>query len=336
MTLRLRGTFAPNPRVAPLLDGTVTPQGIEVGWTTGEPGDLHSMHLRDGAYDVFEFSISNYIVTTERTNPLWDWLMLPVFTTKATLGLNTVVNTSSGIASGADLRGTRFGIPDYTMTAALWFRAQLAELWDIASGQIEWFIGRQGEESHGRQMGFESRPPKGVSLIWAGAGDLNRMLQDGRLDASFPAGGSPIDTSTGAVAPLFPDRGRRFTADYHASAGFLPVNHAVLVRRSLVEAEPWCVEALLTAFEESKQESYRRDARNRGVFRADNHNSLDNVSNNDDIRWQNATFGDDPFAYGLAANRMMLATAARQSRLDGLTEEVWDFENFIPESLLAS
>lgn len=323
MTLRLRGTFAPNPRVAPLLDGTVRPRGIELSWTTGEPGDLHSMHLRDGAHDVFEFSISNYIVTRERTNPLWDWVMLPVFTTKATLGLNTWVNTSAGIRSGADLKGKRFGIPDYTMTAGLWFRAQLAELWGIGTGEVEWFIGRQGEESHGRQMGFESRPPKGVTLHWAGAGDLNRMLQDGQLDASFPAGGSAIDTSTGAVAPLFPDRGRRFTADYRGSAGFLPVNHAVLVRRRLVEQEPWVAEALLAAFEEAKQEAYRRDVRNRGVFRGDN----------DDIDWQTTAFGEDPFPYGLAANRAMLGVAARQSNLDGLTERPWDFEQYVPESI---
>lgn len=326
MTLQLRGTFAFNPRVAPLLDGSVQPKDIEISWTTGEPGDLHTMHLRDGAHDVFEFSISNYIVTRERPQPLWDWVMLPVFSTKATLGLNTWVNTAAGIKTGADLKGKRFGIPDYTMTAGLWFRAQLAELWGIMPSDIDWYIGRQGEESHGRQMGFESSPPRGVTLHWTGAGGLNQMLQDGRLDASFPAGGSAIDTSTGAVTRLFPDRGRQFMADYHVSAGFLPVNHTVLVRRRLIEQEPWVAEALLAAFEEAKQEAYRRDRRSRGAFRDDN----------DDIEWQASVFGDDPFPYGLAANRTMLTVAAQQSNRDGLTEHPWDFAQCVPERLLTT
>lgn len=323
MTLRLRGAFAPSPRVMPLLDGSVQPRGIDITWTTGDPTDLHTRHLRDSAHDVFEFSISNYMVTRERPDPRWDWVLLPVFPMKATLGLNTWVNTDAGIKTGADLRGKRFGVPDYTMTAGVWFRAQLDELWGIATGDVEWYIGRQGETSHGRQLGFESRPPRGVTLHWAGEGDLNRMLQAGEIDACFPAGGSPVDTSTGTVAPLFPDRGRRFTAEYFGRAGFLPVNHAILVQRRLVEKEPWVAEALLAAFEEAKREAYRRDRKSRGAFRDDN----------DDIEWQANVFGDDPFPYGLAANQAMLATLARQSNRDGLTDGPWDFAECVPERL---
>lgn len=179
------------------------------------------------------------------------------------------------------------------------------------------------ETSHGRQLGFDSRPPQGVTLHWAGRGDLSRMLQAGELDACFPAGGSPIDTTSGPVTRLFPDRGRQFTADYFRQTGYLPVNHAVLVQRRLAEKEPWAVLALLDAFEDAKREAYRRDWRSRGAFR----------DANEDIAWQAGEFGDDPFPYGLAANRAMLTTAARQSNRDGLTERAWDFASCVPQEL---
>jgi 4,5-dihydroxyphthalate decarboxylase len=323
MTLQLRGAFSSNPRVAPLVDGTVRATGIEIAWESGNAGDLHTKHLRDSAHDVFEFSISNYIVTRERPKDLWDWVMIPVFASKATLGLNTWINTDAGIRSGADLAGKRFGIPDYTMTAGLWFRAQLEALWGIRTSDVEWYIARQGEDSHGRQMGFETRPPAGVTLHWTGDGDVNRMLQAGELDAAFPAGRTVIDTSTGKVARLFADGGRRFMADFMQKTGFLPVNHMVLVQRRLVEREPWVPEALFEAFEAAKREAYRRDRKAAGVF----------LDGNADMDWQASVFGADPFPYGLAANRAMLEMAARQSNVDGLTTTRWDVEQFIAERL---
>nr|MDT0661235.1 hypothetical protein [Micromonospora sp. DSM 115978] len=323
MALRLRGAFSPNPRVKPLVDGTIRPVGADISWESGEAGDLHERHLRDGAHDVFEFSISNYIVTQERAKALWDWVMIPVFASKATLGLATLVNANAGISSGADLTGRRFGIPDYTMTAGLWFRAQLRALWDIQPQDIEWYVARQGEQSHGRQMGFDTDPPRGVALRSTGAGGVNRMLQAGELDAAFPAADVPIDTTTGNVRRLFPDGGRQFMADYRRRSGFLPVNHVVLVRRRLVEQEPWLPAALFEAFEAAKREAYRRDHSAAGIFR----------TGNDDLDWQATEFGADPFPYGFAANRAMLETAARQSNLDGLTGRLWSPEDSIPESL---
>ncbi|MET7422174.1 hypothetical protein [Dactylosporangium sp. NPDC005555] len=309
--------------MAPLMEGLVNVPGVEFQWDSGSAGDLHERHLRDSAHDVFEFSISNYLITRERRRELWDWVMLPVYASKATLAVNTLVHVDAGIRSAGDLVGRRFGIPDYTMTAGLWFRAQLYQLWGIEPGEITWVIGRQGEQSHGHQMGFAERPPKGVTLQWSNPAELGRMLQDGELDAAFPAEDVPIDTSTGRVRRLFPDRGRQFFADYAASAGFLPVNHVVLMQRRLAEAEPWLAAALLEGFEAAKRLAYRRDPRSRGVFR----------DANDDVERQRPVFGEDPFPYGLAVNGPMLATAARQSCRDGLTATPVDLGQWVADGV---
>lgn len=326
MSLRLRAAFMPNPRVVPLLDGTVSPRGIDLAWDTGDAGELHEKHLRDSEYDVFEFSISNYLVTRDRPRDLWDWVMIPVYASKATLGINTWVNVDSGIESGADLRGKRFGIPDYTMTAGLWMRAQLDELWGIGAQDVEWHVGRAGDQSHARQLGFDAEPPRGVALHWSSPTELDAMLQNGEIDAAFPALDVPLTTDSGRLRRLFPDRGRAFFADYHASTGFLPVNHVVLVQRRVVEEHPWVAESLLEAFEAAKLEAYRRDRGAAGVFRG----------GNDDLELQSAAFGDDPFLYGLAANESMLATAARQSHADGLISRAWDLREFVAEGVRGS
>lgn len=323
MKRQLRAAFMPNPRVEPLLDGSIQPSGIELHWETGDAGDLHKRHLRDSEFDVFEFSISNFLVTRDRPRDLWDWVMIPVYASKATLGINTWVNVDSGIETGADLRGKRFGIPDYTMTAGLWMRAQLATLWDIGPDEMDWFVGREGEQSHARQLGFGAAPPRGINLHWSTPSELNALLQSGDIDAAFPAQDVPLDTESGRVRRLFPDRGRDFFAQFYAKAGFLPVNHVVLVQRPLVEAEPWIAESLLDAFVAAKEESYRRDRSAAGVFRG----------GNDDMERQVDYFGPDPFGYGFAANAPMLEMAARQSYADGLTSRVLDLAESVAESV---
>jgi len=57
--LKLRGAFSQNPRLVPLLDGTVKPEGIEIEWEMGAPGPMFHHHLKENDFDVFEFSISD-------------------------------------------------------------------------------------------------------------------------------------------------------------------------------------------------------------------------------------------------------------------------------------
>jgi 4,5-dihydroxyphthalate decarboxylase len=264
------------------------------------------------------------MITKERPKDLWDWTAIPIFFSKAALGLNSYANAQAGIQSAADLKGKRFGIPDYTMTAGLWFRAQLKALYDILPQDMEWWVGRVGEHSHGAQMGMQENPPQGVTLKWADhEGQINEMLQSGELDAAFPAGSADIDPSTGKVRRLFEDGGRQFFADFQQKVGFLPVNHTVVVQRKLVEKEPWVAEALFEAFEASKQEAYRRDRASSMVF----------PRGREDFDWQESVFGPDPFKSGFKANRDMLAMAAEQSNIDGLTRQRANIDELYWQSL---
>jgi 4,5-dihydroxyphthalate decarboxylase len=133
MTIRLTMAFSDNPRVLPLKDGAVKPQNIELECVTLDPSTLFLRNLYHDEFDVFEMSISETLLALERSDGTkWDWSALPVFLSRGHHWPYLYVNTGSGISGLADLKGKRIGVPDYDMTAALWFRITLKELCGIA------------------------------------------------------------------------------------------------------------------------------------------------------------------------------------------------------------
>jgi 4,5-dihydroxyphthalate decarboxylase len=118
--------------------------------TVTTPPELFYRNLKYDEFDVFEMSISEYLITRERRgSDTWQWIALPIFPAKALFWLGLFVNTAANIMSLADLRGKRVGVPDYVMTAALWLRIFLRELYGIRPREISWYIGRTKEFSHG-------------------------------------------------------------------------------------------------------------------------------------------------------------------------------------------
>ena len=60
--LKLKFFSARNPRLAPLLDGTVKPGNIEFEIVTSPPGDLFYHNLLHDDFDVSEMSISECLI----------------------------------------------------------------------------------------------------------------------------------------------------------------------------------------------------------------------------------------------------------------------------------
>jgi 4,5-dihydroxyphthalate decarboxylase len=321
--VRLRAAHSPNPRLEPLRDGTVTAKGIELDWTSFGPQQLFHHQLTDNDFDVFEFSISSYMMTKDRPNgqQRWDWLGIPIFLSRAFLALNTHVNVDSHIESFADVKGKRYGVPDFNMTAALWMRAMIEDLYGIRPQDVDWYIGRGQGQSHGLVLGMDQDPPKDVPITWVGVpGKLGQMLIAGEIDATF-ATEAPEITQSPKARPLFNDGGRQFVADFVRKDGFTPVNHTLAVQRRVVEENPWVPEALFEAFERSKQEAYKRDRATGMLFKGD------------DAEEQARLFGADPYPSGLRANRAMLQRGMQQSLSEGLIHKPLDVDSLWCESL---
>jgi 4,5-dihydroxyphthalate decarboxylase len=325
--MRLKCAFSNNPRVRPLIDGTVQIEGVECEWQGGSPATLHLQHLTHNACDVFEFSLSNLMITRDRPElrQRLRWLAVPVFISKATmwLHLNIYVHADSGIRSLADLKGKRMGVPDYQMTAAVWMRIVLRQLYGIEPQDIHWFNGRPASHTHGE--GATDHLAPGIEIRRLQEHELlNDLLQRGEIDAAYGDNDRSAVESGAVVRPLFrTGDATAILAEFKRKTGITPVNHTLVMQQRLAEQYPDLPMKLLHAFERSKREAYRRAQEAAGGYLLFAHDYFAQVAE---------LFGEDPYPAGLAANRVMLKMLADELHLEGLVQELPDTEALFAES----
>lgn len=340
--LKLTVGFSPNPRIQPLIEGAVKPQNIELDFVLSHPGELFYRNLKYDEFDVFEMSISDYLISRERREKgRWQWSALPVFLSKAFMWLNLFVHTGAKINQLGDLKGKRVGIPDYPMTAALWMRILLKELYGVKPTDIFWHVGRLKELSHGGLLGLDRNPPPGISLSWLTEEQtFDLMLDRGELDAAYgflpgPGGeksfrsidrygGTPIDGNP-RIKKLFKDGGRGVIVEYVKRTGVIPANHMVAVQNRLLEENPWVALELYKAFQRSKEAAYERARQSEGAFY---------LFPGEDRQRQAAIFGIDPYPLGLRDNKKMLETVFQSSSEEGLTNRTATAEDIFYRTTL--
>lgn len=316
--LALSIALSDNPNTRPLIDGAVAPEGISLTITVIHPSEMFWRQLRFAEFDVSEMSMSSLLISTARGAPLGPtpWVALPVFTTREFFHTRILVRADAGIASPADLRGKRVGVPEYQQTAAIWGRGVLENEFGVRPRDMEFFMERVADKSHGGATGF--KPPAGVTVHQIPAStNIGEMLVSGELDATLLylthsnlVDRSRIDLSVDKrVRPLFPDRaaeGRR----YYAKTGIYPINHTVVVRRALVEKHPWIALNLYSAFATARAEVLRA-----GSTALASHFETGVIG--EDVRKALAV---DPMAYGVKATRKVLETIADYVHTQGLTD----------------
>src|SRR5436305_7141374 len=204
-------------------------------------------------------SMSSLIIATSRGDTRW--VAIPVFTMRKFFHTSIVVRNDSGIATPADLRGKRIGVPEYQQTWAIWSRGVLQHEFGVHARDIEWFMERNPDKSHGGATGFTA--PEGVRVNRiAPSTNIGEMLLRGELDGAvnYLVDNNLVDRSrvdiSSVTRHLFADpaaEGRR----YFAKTGLYPINHGVVVRRSLLEKHPWIALNLFSAFVAAKEEIAR-------------------------------------------------------------------------------
>ncbi len=326
--LELSCALTVNDRTAPLLDGTVKPAGIRLIAGPLGAGDLFWRQLKFAEFDVSEMSLSDLMIATARGNR--DWVALPVYTLRRFYHTQVLVHRDAGIARPEDLRGKRVGVPEYQLTSIVWCRGVIADEYGVQPGDMEWFVERLADESHGEATGFT--PPPGVRVRnLRPEQNLGEMLIARELDALFhyiPAHNridrSRLDLRARAdVGTLFPDpaaEGRR----YFRATGMYPVNHCVIVRRSILERHPWVGLAVYDAFVAAKE---HLDAQGRAALHPFFSAGLLPAGTS-------AALAADPWAYGLRNSRTAVETIERYLFEQGLLDRRINVEElFLPASL---
>ena len=328
MDLTLSAALTDNSRTRPLLTGAIRPQSITLYASALYPTEIFWRQLHYSEFDVSEMSLSSLFIATSKGNT--DWVGIPVFTTRRFFHTGIMVRTDRGIQSPADLAGKRVGVPEYQQTAALWTRGVLRDEFGVQPSSMQWFMERNPDQSHGGATGFT--PPADVRLSYVPREkSIGGMLVAGELDAliHFTPGQNIIDRTT--VNPLTsPDVRRLFPAGdveahrYFTKTGIYPINHCVVVRRSIVREHPWVVLNIFNAFVEAKEHARKQlDALVEPFLST---GALDHDAGR--------ALRTDVLPYGVNASRAVLETVSRFVHEDGLTSRRVGVEEIFAEQTM--
>jgi 4,5-dihydroxyphthalate decarboxylase len=324
MNLQLSIGITNNPRTWPIIDGTVKPDGIDLIPTVLHPSELFWRQLHFSEFAVSEMSCSSFIIAAARGDTRF--VGLPIFTTRRFFHTSILVRRKAGIETPADLKGKRVGVPEYQQTAALWGRGVLQHEFGVAPKDMEFWMERTPEMSHGGATGFKAPPGVTVHQIPADK-SIGSMMLAGELDAvlHYLAGRNLVDRSRADLPShpdfkyLFPDaiaEGVRF----YKKTGLLPINHQTVVRRDIFEKEPWVVLNLIKAFNKANEIA---DAQR--VAHVQDHLAAGFLSGDAKPRLLH---------HGVKANRKVIETIAQYSLEQNLTSRLVKVEELYAQNAL--
>jgi len=321
--LRINFACAPYDRALPLFDGRVRPEGIDLNVLLLRYEDTFWRMLRHAEFDASEMSLSSYLISKE-TGP--DLVGLPIFLSRVFRHSSIYINTKAGITDPKDLIGKRIGVPEYQMTAALWIRGILEHEYGVAPHQVKWKSG--GLEEPGRVEKLPLNLPANVSLEAIPSDkSLNALLESGEIDALVTARPpSSFVKKSPNVARLFPDS-KAEEIKYYKKTGIFPPMHCVVIRRDVYEANRWIAQSLFKAFQEAKK-YVELD------YLFDGHLKSSLPFLPQIVEETKEVFGtNDPWAYGVQANKHTIETLVQYSHEHGLIKRRYALEElFAPEA----
>jgi len=236
-------------RTRPIIDGRVQPEGLDLNCLVIGPGEIFWRMLNNEEFDASEISLSTYTILRSQGDDRFT--ALPIFPSRVFRHSCIYTHGTSGIRKPGDMRGKRFGVGDYQMTAAIWVRGLLTHEYGVAADEIRWVVGTPVYQGI-------SLPAKIVIERINPGASLETMLEAGEIDAlmsvvmprAFRAGNPQITR-------LFPNY-REVEADYYRRTGIFPIMHTFVVKSELLQKEPWVAVTLYKAFVQARDLNFRQ------------------------------------------------------------------------------
>jgi 4,5-dihydroxyphthalate decarboxylase len=316
--LRLTLACGPYDRTQALAEGSIAPEGIELVYIALQPAEIFWRMLQYRDFDVAEMSLSNYTSLVSQGDP--PFVAIPVFPSRVFRHGYFFINANAGIREARDLIGKRGGVPEYSMTAAVYMRGLLQHEYGVQPRDIAWVQGRA--DRLGRKL------PPDIRLTQAPAGaELGDLLERGELDFLMTAN-NPLAFRRGSakVKRLFPNYAE-LEKDYYRRTKIYPIMHTIVIRREIYERDPWVALSLYKAFLAAKDRAYRLLA--------------ETGSPKASLAWlqplleeERRIIGEDWFPYGIEANRASLGALLQYNYEQGLSDRLLKIEDLFAPSTL--
>jgi 4,5-dihydroxyphthalate decarboxylase len=246
-------------RTEALIDGRVKVEGCEIQFKESGIGDINT-NIFSGpqTYDVTEIGLHPFMLAYANEG-FRDYSLLPIFPIRVFRHKSIFIRTDRGIKVPEDLRGKKVATPGFSSTSLTWLRGIVQHEYGVSPEEIQWVVSSQDSSAKaaGKVSKQESMVPKGLSVSNGPEGkDESDLLEAGDVDALFHAA-EPRAYIQGhpKVARLFADF-RTTERAYFKKTGIFPIMHAVAIRNTLVEQNPWLPEVVFKAYSQAKQLMY--------------------------------------------------------------------------------
>jgi 4,5-dihydroxyphthalate decarboxylase len=306
--MKLKTVFRPDGHTAPLRDQIIKPKTFEVDYID-VPVLVQAFRrmVRGREYDICELAMTTYICAKAYGKRL---TAIPVFPARVFHHGAIVYNTKSGIRTPKDLEGKKVGVHrGYTVTTGVWIRGILQNQYGVDLNKITWLLS-------GDEHVEEFRRPPNVVPIEKGQ-NLEEMIVSGNIPAAVN-----VDVEHPDVKPLIANPAQTAFEALRTS-GYYPINHTVVVRDELLEANPGLAVDIFNAFAAAKrlyveglpkiQEPTKTDERYKRVMEIT---------------------GRDPLPYGIRPNRAMIDTVMQYAVEQKILERPFSMEELFAKGTL--
>jgi 4,5-dihydroxyphthalate decarboxylase len=290
MTKRFKTALVTRGHTQPLRDGTVKPRTFEFDFED-VPVIVKAFRrmVRGLEFDICELALTTYLCARDHGKA---FTAIPVFPMRAFHHGAILHNTKSGVRTPKDLEGRRVGVNrGYTVTTGLWARSILQHQYGVDLKKVTWVLS-------GDEHVAEYRPPTNVVPIEAGK-TMEELLTTGEIPAAI---GMQIDSPD--VQPLIPNAREAGFASLSAR-GLYPINHTVVIKNDVLDANPDLARDLFDALNEAKRIYVRRLKEGR-------------LEGADPIHPRVMEMIGDPLPYGIEPNRKMLEAIIQYSVEQGI------------------
>jgi 4,5-dihydroxyphthalate decarboxylase len=237
VTMRLRTLLGDHPCTAALKNGAIKSASVVFDFVDYSPTNKgFKPMVREQAFDVSEMAIVTDLMAKSFAKPM---VLLPdVVLARFQHGF-ALYNAKQGTLKPADLNGKRVGIRSFTTTTGAWLRGILANDYGVDLNSIDWVT---FENAHvAEYVDTTKRAAAGKQII--------QMLLDGELDAVL---GEKVEHPD--LKPLFADVPAEEKA-WFAKHAVVPINHMVVVSKTLTDNHPEIVREVHRLLTESAAHS---------------------------------------------------------------------------------
>jgi 4,5-dihydroxyphthalate decarboxylase len=226
------------PNTLALKNGEIRSPGIVFEFAEVKvPNTAFKDVVRALKYDVAELAVVTYLQAKAHDKPL---VLLPAVVVGSVPHPFLVYNAERGRITPADLNGRRVGIRAYSVTTAAWIRGILENDHSVDLDSIRWVTFEDPHVAEYHDPATAERAPDGKQLL--------KMLIDGEIDAGIVGASDLKDPRLRPVIPN-PDEAAQV---WRRKYGALPINHMLVVKKSLRESNPDAVKEIFRVLRESK------------------------------------------------------------------------------------